>query len=129
MVVDLLSGRLCPVVEYILTLGFVIMLVVLEADSTDRDGLDNSASGKEVEDLPHQLRRPEQVAGERLAAELCSLAHSCLVGKLEERNIAEVQRRQVRQDGIGQRELLSIGVCGQALARRGNARLIGGYNT
>jgi hypothetical protein len=101
---NLLGFRLRPVVEKVLAFLGVIMGVVLEAHRTNGYCLDKGSIGQEIQDVPHQVRRPFFVARENLAAVAAvpgSFSHKRIL-EAKERDIGQVERCEIREDGIGQ---------------------------
>ena len=115
---DLLGSRLSPVGEKLLASSSVVVGIVLVADGTNGDSLDESATGQEVKDLPDELAGPEEVAWEGLALAKGALALGALGGGIlvvsesEERDVGELEVGQVGEDVVGELEsggLLDVG--------------------
>lgn len=113
----------------LLALGSVVVLVVRVTDGADRDGLDECASGQQVQDGPGHGGRPIGIAGEDLAPRRggALLASSRVVVEREERDVGELQGGQVGQDGVRQLDVAGLGPVDR-LSGRGDGGLIGGYS-
>lgn len=94
-------------------------MLALVASSTKGNSLDQGTSAEDVEDLPDELARVQEVARQALALGL-EVERALLGGvivKVKERNVAEVKIRQVGQSIVGQLKVLKAGEQGARVGR------------
>lgn len=127
---NILSRGLGPVRQELVALGLVIVAAVLVAHSADRDGLNQRIARQQVEDLPHDLGGPEEIARVRLAP-VEQRALGCggliLVTELEEGDVGEVELGQVGEDVVSELEALRIGGVNDGLTGRADVRGVSGF--
>jgi hypothetical protein len=100
---DLLEeGVVRPVVGKEGTLGGIIVAIVVIAGRGIWRGLDQGSSGEEVEDLPCQVRGPQQVARVRLAAIAEATLGQGGVVEAEKGNVGQLQVREIGEDVVSQ---------------------------
>jgi hypothetical protein len=108
---DSLSGRFLPIGKNIGTLRRVIVNIILVTDGTDGDRLNQFTTGQEIENAPHELRGPKKVTWKGFASGKRATL-SCrrsILRKREQRNVAQFQVGQIRQNRISELVLFGIG--------------------
>lgn len=134
----LLDRRISPLIGDVLATGGVIVAKVIKARSANRHCLGDGESGKEIEDAPYCLVRPEEVPGIGLAlVEGAGRSRTLLPGgsgvKVKEGDVGEGEVREVSQNGVRQLDaLLFQEISGSSndngLSGWGHCRLVGFYN-
>lgn len=105
-----------PVGGQEIALGLVIVAKVVVAHGGLGDGLGESTTQEQVEDVPNQADGVEEVSGVRLAStEQRPLLDRSRVLKSEEGDVGQLKSGKVGKDSLGQLDLLLVGqACGRA---------------
>ena len=131
--VDLLGGRVGPVIQKKIALGLIVMLSLV-ASRTKGNSANQCASREKIKDLPDELSREELVTWEGLAlGSISSRPLGLCAFKVKSVDVAQLQISEVGKHRISQlRSVLDKRVfrgrsCGLGPSR-GDIRLVSSYD-
>lgn len=130
--VDLLGGRVGPVIQEKLALGLIVMLSLV-ASRTEGNSVNQGTTRDEIKDLPDELAREELVTREGLAlGSISSRPLGLCVFKVKGVDVAQLQISEVGEHGISKlrcllNERVPRGGCYGLGPSRGDIRLVSSY--